>query len=97
MRRRLYFLLPDLGSAKQSVEDLLLARVEARHIHVLGRRGADLGDLPEASVFQKTDLVHGPRPAPFSGPSQEHSWVRCLSLIPPARFPCKRSRSWSVQ
>lgn len=59
MRRRLYFLLPDLASARQSVEDLLLARVEARHIHVLARRGADLGDLPEASVFQKTDLVHG--------------------------------------
>jgi len=59
MRRRLYFLLPDLASAKQSVEDVLLARVEAKHIHVLGRRGADLGDLPEASVFQKTDLVHG--------------------------------------
>jgi hypothetical protein len=55
----LYFLLPDLPSATQVVEDLLLARVEARHIHVLARRGIDIGDLPEASVFQKTDLVHG--------------------------------------
>jgi hypothetical protein len=59
MRRRLYFLLPDLASARQTVDDLLLARIEAGHIHVLGRRGMDLGDLPEASVFQKTDLVHG--------------------------------------
>jgi hypothetical protein len=59
MRRRLYFLLPDLRSARQVVDDLLLARVEARHIHVLARRGTDLGELPEANVFQKTDLVHG--------------------------------------
>jgi hypothetical protein len=53
MRRRLYFLLPDLPSAAQVVEDLSLARVEARHIPVLARRGTDIGDLPEASVFQK--------------------------------------------
>jgi hypothetical protein len=59
MRRRLYFLLPHLQSARQVVDDLLLARVEVRHIHVLARRGVDIGDLPEASVFQKTDLVHG--------------------------------------
>ena len=59
MRRRLYFLLPSLSSAQSSVDGLLLARVEARHIHVLGKRGMDLGDLPLATVFQKTDLVHG--------------------------------------
>ena len=59
MRRRLYFVLPDLPSARQVVEELLLARIEAAHIHVLARRGTDLGDLPEASVFQKTDLIHG--------------------------------------
>lgn len=59
MRRRLYFLLPDLPCARQIVDDLLLARIEARHMHVLARRGTELGDLPEASVLQKTDLVHG--------------------------------------
>lgn len=59
MRRRLYFLLPDLPSARQVVDELLLARIEARHIHILARRGMDIGDLPEASVFQKTDVVHG--------------------------------------
>jgi len=41
------------------VDDLLLARIDARRIHVLGRRGMDLGDLPEANVLQKTDVVHG--------------------------------------
>ena len=59
MRRRLYFLLPDVPSTQQVVDDLLLARVEARHIHVLGRRDVDLRDLPQASVLQKTDVIHG--------------------------------------
>jgi hypothetical protein len=59
MRRRLYFLLPDLSIARQVMDDLLLARIEARRIHVLARRGTDLEDIPEASVLQKTDVVHG--------------------------------------
>src|SRR5438477_7011381 len=58
MRRRLYFLLPDLSSARQVLDDLLLARIEVRRIHVLARRGTDLEDVPEASVLQKTDVVH---------------------------------------
>jgi hypothetical protein len=59
MRRRLYFLLPDVASARHTVDDLLLAKVEDRHMHVLARRDADLGGLHEASALQKTDLVHG--------------------------------------
>jgi len=59
MRRRLYFLLPDIASARHTVDDLLLARIEDRHMHVLARRGAELGELHEASWLQKTDLVHG--------------------------------------
>src|SRR5262245_29269984 len=59
MKRRLYFLLPDVSTAQRLVDDLLLARIEAARIHVLGPRGADLRDLPQANVLQKTDLVHG--------------------------------------
>ena len=59
MRRRLYFLLPDIASARHTVDDLLLARIEDRHMHVLARRGADLGEMHEAGPLQKTDLVHG--------------------------------------
>jgi hypothetical protein len=59
MRRRLYFLLPDVVSARRTVEDLLLARVEDRHMHLLARRGTDIGELHEASALQKTDLVVG--------------------------------------
>ena len=59
MRRRLYFLLPDLGSARKTADDLLLARIEDRHMHFLARRGTELGELNEASYLQKTDLAHG--------------------------------------
>ena len=59
MRRRLYFLLPDVESARLTADDLLLARVDDRHMHFLARRGTDLGELHEASYAQKTDLLHG--------------------------------------
>jgi uncharacterized membrane protein YeaQ/YmgE (transglycosylase-associated protein family) len=59
MRRRLYFLLPDTTSAKQVVDDLLLARVEERHMHFLARDGVSLDGLHEASILQKSDIVHG--------------------------------------
>ena len=59
MKRRLYFLLPDLGSAIQTANDLLLARVEDRHMHFLAQRGTSLGKLREANYLQKSDAVHG--------------------------------------
>ncbi|MGH8676404.1 MAG: DUF1269 domain-containing protein [Burkholderiales bacterium] len=59
MRRRLYFLLPDVDSARQTANDLLLARVEDRNMRFLAKRGTDLGELHEASYVQKTDLMHG--------------------------------------
>src|SRR5690349_10791870 len=59
MRRRLYFLLPDLRSAIQTADDLLLARIEDRHMHFLAKRGTSLGELHEASFLQKSDAVHG--------------------------------------
>ena len=59
MRLRMYVTLPDLASAKQLANDLLLARIEDRHMHFLARRGTPLGELHEASYLQKTDAVHG--------------------------------------
>jgi len=59
MKRRLYFLLPDVQSATRTANDLLLARVEDRHMHFLARRGTDLGELHEASYFIKTDFARG--------------------------------------
>jgi hypothetical protein len=59
MRRRLYFLLPDVESARRTADDLLLARVEDRHMHFLARRGTDLAGLHEAGYLMKSDLLHG--------------------------------------
>ena len=59
MRRRLYYLLPDAGSARTIMDDLLLARIEERHIHFLARPGTPMDGLHEANVLQKTDVVHG--------------------------------------
>ena len=58
MRRRLYWMLPDVGSATRCANDLLLARIEHRHMHFLARRGTDLGELHEASMLQKSDVRH---------------------------------------
>jgi hypothetical protein len=59
MRRRLYFVLPDVDSARRTADDLLLARVDDRRMHFLARRGTDLGELREAGYLMKTDLLHG--------------------------------------
>lgn len=58
MNRRLYFILPNLVKAKQVVNELLLQRVGIDKIHALAQEGVDLDDLPEASVFQRTDVRH---------------------------------------
>lgn len=59
MRLRMYVTLPDVGSARKLANDLLLARVEDKHMHFLARRGTDLGELHEATYLHKTDTVHG--------------------------------------
>jgi hypothetical protein len=54
----MYVTLPDVQSARQLANDLLLARIEDRHMHFLARRGTDLGELHEASYIHKTDMTH---------------------------------------
>jgi hypothetical protein len=55
--RRIYFLLPDVPTARKIVDELLLARIEWRHIHLLAKEGMPLEDLPAAGLSQKSDLV----------------------------------------
>ena len=59
MRRRIYFLLPSVGNARQVVNELLLARIDDHHIHVMAREGTTLGDLPQANLLQRSDFIHG--------------------------------------
>jgi hypothetical protein len=55
--RRLYFLVPDIENARKIVDELLLARVEERHIHVVAKEGIPMEDLPEAGLMQKGDFI----------------------------------------
>ena len=57
--RRLYFLIPDTDSAKVIVDELLLARIEERHIHIAAADHHVLteANLPEANLLQESDFV----------------------------------------
>lgn len=59
MSRRLYFVLPDVEISRKVEQELLLARIEEKRMHFLGKRGTDMQDLPEATAAQKTDLFRG--------------------------------------
>jgi hypothetical protein len=55
--RRIYFLVPDITVTKRIVDELLLARIEEKHIHVIAKRGTPLEELPEANLLQKSDFI----------------------------------------
>ena len=57
--RRLYFLIPSIDSAKTIVDELLLARIEQRHIHIAAADHHALieANLPEANLLQESDFV----------------------------------------
>jgi len=57
--RRLYFLLPDIQSASAIVDELLLARIEERRIHIVAKDNQLLqqANLPESNLLQNTDFI----------------------------------------
>ncbi len=57
MRRRIYWLLPDLASARRTMDDLLLARVPESRIHFVAREGSDMTGLHAANLLQTSDLI----------------------------------------
>jgi len=57
MRRRIYYLLPDVATARHTMDDLLLARVDEGHIHFLAKSGIDMSSLHEANLLQSSDIV----------------------------------------
>lgn len=59
MRRRLYFMLPNVPSARAMLDELLLARIEIGHMRFMATEGTLPDDMPDVSFLQKTDLVHG--------------------------------------
>ena len=54
--RRIYFLIPNTVIAGAIVDELLLERVEERHIKIVAKTGTPLGELPEASVLESSDF-----------------------------------------
>lgn len=58
MRKRLYYLLPDVPSTREIVNELLIARIDEHHIHVMARDTEAIDDLPKATLMQSSDIVH---------------------------------------
>jgi len=57
--RRLYVLIPDVGTCRALVDELEEAGVPERRLHVIGSLQYDLGDLPTANALQKSDVAIG--------------------------------------
>lgn len=57
--RRLYFLVPELETAKQIVDELLLARIPEKDIHIIAKDHHILeeNNLPEAGIAQQSDMI----------------------------------------
>lgn len=58
MKRRLYFILPDINTARQVHNELLLAKIPEKDMHVISSNEGKLGDLPRANLLQKSDVIH---------------------------------------
>jgi hypothetical protein len=55
MKRRLYFLFPDVEKARRVVEDLTRAGIDQMHMHALAKEGVALPGLPGATSLQRAD------------------------------------------
>lgn len=55
--RRVYFLLPTPQCARAIVGELLVRRIEWRHMHVIANANVPIEGLPQASVVQRSDLL----------------------------------------
>lgn len=57
MRRRIYWLLPGLDSARATMDDLLRGGIELRRMHFVARDDVDLSELHAANVLQTSDVL----------------------------------------
>lgn len=58
MRRRLYFVLPNVQCAQTIMNELLLDRIAESHIHFHAKNEQVLGSLPKANAAEKSDVVY---------------------------------------
>jgi hypothetical protein len=57
--RRLHVILPDQESCRRVVEAFEAEGVPPERLHVVASLGQDLDGLPEATVWETTELAHG--------------------------------------
>lgn len=57
--RRLYFLIPTVQLTEIIVSELEQQGIDHHHLHVVASIKQSLRGLPEASIWQKTELAHG--------------------------------------
>jgi hypothetical protein len=57
--RRLYVLIPDVKLTTNIVTELEQQGISHKHMHTVASISQPLGDLPEANIWQKTELAHG--------------------------------------
>ncbi len=55
--QRLYFVIPNIHSCRKIVNELLLARIDNKHMHVMAKDNQVPSDLPQASLLQTSDFV----------------------------------------
>ena len=58
MREQLKFLLPDINTANQASEALLLARIDNKNICFLAKPGTNLGKLQAANTLDSTNVIN---------------------------------------
>jgi hypothetical protein len=59
MRRRLYFLVPDVEHCKAVVEEIKQNQISEQHIHVVANDDIPLEGMHRASKLQKSELGYG--------------------------------------
>ena len=57
MNHRIYWLLPNLDSARKTMDDLLVAQVGVGNMHFLARDDVDMTGLHAANLLQSSDLI----------------------------------------
>lgn len=87
MGRGMYFVLPDVAHAQRLYKELLLARLDDRSVHVMAKPGTSLGDLPEASVLQKSDATRAAWLGLIAGASVGALVGVVVLLVPPSGLP----------
>ena len=57
--RRLYCLLPDIDTTRTLIAELEAHGIAHSRLHVIASLSLDLEELPQANIWQKTELAHG--------------------------------------